>query len=166
MGRGLTLVEILVTVAILAILATLTVPLILDFYKDQQINSSTQEVVQTLRRAQLKAMSVESDSSFGVYLTNDNYILFRGDTYNPGDPYNEIFNFPQIITVSGLSEVVFTKFEGLTEDIGSIVLSIDNESRIIEINNFGKISLASVAPTQPPYLAQIHYRWRNDDGGE
>lgn len=146
MEKGFTLVEILLTVAMLAILATLTIPLGLNFLKGQQLEGSTQEVIQTLRRAQLKSMSMEGDSNFGLYLTNDNYILFKGDVYTPGDPYNEVFSFPEALTVSGLAQVVFTKVEGLANNTGNIILTIDNTSRTIEVNNFGKISLVPNVP--------------------
>ena len=117
--RGLTLIEILLIVGILAILLILTIPVGLDFYRSQQLNSHTQGIIQTLRRAQLKEMSIEDDSNFGVYLTNDNYILFKGSSFNePRDTqFDEIFDLPGIITVSGISEIVFSKFEGIPESL-------------------------------------------------
>ncbi len=112
--RGLTLIEILLVVGILAILVISVSPLALDFYKSQQLDSCSQGIIQTLRRAQLKAMSSENGSNFGVYLTDDNYTLFRGDSYTDRvTQYDEVFDLPQILTVSGLQEVVFLKFEGV-----------------------------------------------------
>lgn len=153
-------------VGILALLAFLTLPLSLNFYKSQQLNTHTQDVVQVLRRAQLKAMTAESDSSFGVYFdeAQRKYVLFRGGFFDPDAPDNEEFNLPQIITInSSFPEIIFSKIEGEPNVIGNIVLNSDSESRIININKLGRISLIPVAP---PYLAQLHYRWRNDDGGE
>jgi len=110
-----TLVEILIVVGIIAILASFSFSVGLNFYKSQQLETQAQEILQTLRRAQSKAMAIELDSSFGVYFDNANkkYILFKGDSYSPGDPYNEEFDLPAIITLSGLSEVVFLKLEGI-----------------------------------------------------
>ena len=79
--KGFTLIEILLTGAIIVMLVSFTLPIGLDFYKNQQFETQSQEIVQALRRAQLKAMSVESDSSFGIYLANDNYVLFKGSSY-------------------------------------------------------------------------------------
>jgi len=165
--KGLTLIEILIIIVLISILISLTLPLGLNFYKSQQLEIHSQGILQTLRKAQLKAMSVESDSSFGVYLTNENYILFKGSSYTSPDhdpQYDEIFDLPKIIKVSGLSEVVFSKFEGRPNVTGNIILNSNGESRKININKFGMISLIPAVP--PPYLAQLHYRWRADDGGE
>lgn len=112
--KGFTLIEILITIFLIAILASFFVSVGLNFYKSQQLDTQTQAIIQTLRRAQSKAMSVEMDSSFGVYLTSDNYTLFKGDSYATRDiQYDEVFDLPQIIKISGLSEIVFLKVEGL-----------------------------------------------------
>lgn len=148
--RGLTLIEILLVVGILVILVTLTSPLALDFYRSQQLDTHTQGIIQTLRRAQLKAMSIENDSNFGVYLTNDDYTLFKGNSYDPNDPYNEVSDLPRIITVTtapDFSEVVFSKFEGipkfdeLLNTTGTVILSNNIDSRTISINEIGRINL-------------------------
>jgi len=111
--KSFTLVEILLVIGIFAILISFLVPIGLNFYTSQQLETISQEMVQTLRRAQLKAMAVELDSSFGVYLTAGKYILFKGDSYLTRDSlYDEVFNLPGIINISGLSEVVFLKPEG------------------------------------------------------
>lgn len=167
--KGFTLIEILLVIAIIVILAAILVPLGLDFYKRQQLQAHSQQILQTLRRAQLKAMAVEEDSSFGVYITNDGYILFKGISYLNRDPqYDEIFELPSIITINDPpKEIVFSKLEGKPSLIGDIVLNSDDESRTINVNKFGRISLLiPAAPPSTPYLAQLHYRWRNDDGGE
>jgi len=139
--KGLTLSEILIVVAIIAILISFTLPLGLDFYRSQQLETQSQGVIQALRRAQLKAMSVEDDSRFGVYLTNDNYTLFKGSSYLTRDVnFDEVFDLPMIINVSGLTEVVFFKLEGKPNVTGNIILSSDSDSRTININEMGRIN--------------------------
>ena len=115
---GFTLIEILITVSLISILGFFLFSIGLNFYKSQQLETQAQEILQTLRRAQSKATSVELDSSFGVYLTNDNYTLFKGSSYLTRDPqYDEIFDLPEIIKVSGLSEIVFLKSEGVPDGV-------------------------------------------------
>jgi len=116
--KGFTLIEILITIFLIVILASFIVSVGLNFYKSQQLEVYSQAVLQTLRRAQSKTVSVELDSSFGVYLTNNNYTLFKGNSYDTRDvQYDEVFDLPEIIKVSGLSEVVFLKTEGLPKEV-------------------------------------------------
>lgn len=87
-------------------------------------------------------MSVELDSSFGVYLTNEHYTLFLGNSYLERDPqYDEIFEFPEILNLSGLSEISFSKLEGKPSITGNIILSTNSDSRTISINKIGRINL-------------------------
>ncbi|KPJ57115.1 hypothetical protein AMJ49_02330 [Parcubacteria bacterium DG_74_2] len=116
-GAGFTLLEILILVGIIIILTSFLLPVGLNFYKSQQLETQAQAVIQTLRRAQLKAIAIELDSSFGVYFTDDNYTLFKGDSYLTRDiQYDEIFDFPVTIKISGLSEFVFLKSQGIPKE--------------------------------------------------
>jgi len=140
--KGFTLIEILITIFLIFILATFIVSISLNFYKNQQLEVHSQGILQTLRRAQSKAMSVEFDSSFGIYLTDDNYTLFKGNSYATRDiQHDEVFDLPEIINLSGLSEVVFSKSEGKPNVTGNIILSTNGDSRTININEIGKINL-------------------------
>ncbi len=139
---GFTLIEILLVIIILAVLAGSAIPISINFYKTQQLDTHAKGVVQALRRAQLKAMSIESDSIFGVYLTDDNYILFKGSSFDIRDiSYDEVFDLPQIITVSGIQEITFSKFEGMPNTIGNIILNNNGNTRTISINKMGRLNL-------------------------
>jgi len=140
--KAFTLVETLFVIGIFSILVIFTLPLSLDFYKKYQLNVYTEELIQALRRVQLKSMSIEQDSKFGIYLTEKNYVLFRGNSYATRETqYDETFDLPQAINSSGLSEIVFTKAEGLPSATGSIVLSNNIENKTIDINSLGRINL-------------------------
>lgn len=142
--KAFTLIEILLVIIILAVLAGSTIPLSINFYKAQQLDTNTKGVVQALRRAQLKAMSIEDDSIFGVYLTDDDYILFKGSSFSARDvSYDEVFDLPQIITVTGIQEIAFSKFEGMPMGglTGDIILNSNGDSRTININEIGRVNL-------------------------
>lgn len=146
--RAFTLLEILIVVGIIAILISFTLPLGLDFYKSQQLEANSQGIVQTLRRTQLKAMTQEADSEFGVYLTDENYILFKGNSYLARDPqYDQVFEMPRVINVSGLNEIVFSKLEGKPNVIGNIILSNNGDTLTLNINEVGRINLDYNPPT-------------------
>ena len=76
--KGFTLIEVLLALAIVILLVFITLPLGINFYKRQQLDSIIDEITQALRRAQLKASS-QADYSFGVYFGsgyNGAYVLF------------------------------------------------------------------------------------------
>jgi len=141
--KSFTLLEILLVIGIISVLLVFIVPVSLDFYKSQQLEVQTQSIIQTLRRAQSKATVVELDSSFGVYFGTSNYTLFKGNSYllSRDVQYDEIFDLPGLINLTGLSEVVFSKFEGKPNVTGNIILSSDSDTKTININQVGRINL-------------------------
>jgi len=139
--RAFTFVEFLLVMIIIVVLLALTIPLGIRFYKSQQLDTTTEEVIQALRRAQLKSMS-QSEYSFGVYLgsgQSGKYVLFRGNSYASHDD-EEIFDVSIGISFSGLSEVVFSKIEGAPSVSGNIILTSDVGVRTININQAGRIN--------------------------
>lgn len=139
--RGFTLVELMMVIAILVLLITVSLPLAINFYKTRTLDVYEQGFVQALRRAQLKAMSVEADFSFGVYIGSDQYVLFRGNSYLARDiAYDEVFDLPDNLLVQGLSEIVFSKLRGIPSNTGDITLTINNQTETININEMGRIN--------------------------
>jgi len=145
--KGFTLFEILLIISIIFFLAALVLPISLSFYSNQQMQANGQQILQTLRRAQVKAMAVEADSTFGVYFDNTNkkYILFKGNSYKEigrDAQYDEVFELPKTIMISGLLEVVFSKLEGKPVPIGGdIALTSGGLIQVININEIGRINL-------------------------
>lgn len=139
--KGFTLVELVLVIGILALLIVVSLPLAINFYKTRQFDVHENGIVQALRRAQLKAMSVEEDCAFGVHITSDQYVLFRGNSYAMRDSaFDEVFDLPGNLQVSGISEIVFSKLRGIPFSTGAITLTIDNQSEAININEMGRIN--------------------------
>ena len=139
--KGFTFIEVLIVTVVIAFLLVFTLPWAIRFYRVQQIDNTTEEVIQTLRRAQLKAMSVNSDSVFGVYFgLTSQYVLFRGNSYPTRDD-EEIFYILDDISFSGISEVTFLKLTGAPDITGNIIISLDNQTRTININSLGRVNL-------------------------
>ncbi|MDO8265300.1 MAG: prepilin-type N-terminal cleavage/methylation domain-containing protein [Candidatus Parcubacteria bacterium] len=117
-NKGITILELLIVMAIIAAMASFSVPATLDFYRSQQMQSDTKGILQALRETQSKAMSVESDSGFGIYFETARYISFKGDSYAGRDiAFDQIFNLAPTDALSGLKEIVFSKSEGLPNEI-------------------------------------------------
>lgn len=140
-SRGFTLIEMLLSVAIISVLAGMSVPVYQSFQVRNDLDIVANSYVESLRRGIVLAQTGEGDSSWGVNVANGNVVLFKGLSYLLRDPiFDEVFEIPASITSSGISEVVFTKFTGLPNVNGTMILTSNtNEVRNISINEKGMV---------------------------
>ena len=140
--KGFSMLEVLLSVAIVAVLFSISVPLFLSLYKRNDADVSVNVISQSLRRAQTLSQAVDDDTTWGVRVEAPNITLFKGATYATRDSaFDETYELSSTITASGLSEVVFAKFSGLPQQTGTILLTINSgETRDITINAKGTIS--------------------------
>ncbi len=140
--RAFTLIEVLIVLAIIVLALTVISPLGLSFYQQYQLTTAVSQAIQVLRMARLKAETGYQQSSYGVYFESEKFIFFKGDSYLTRDKsFDRIFEVAPTITFSGLTEVVFSKSTGIPLNYGTITISQENQKRIIEINQLGRINL-------------------------
>jgi prepilin-type N-terminal cleavage/methylation domain-containing protein len=140
--RGFTLVEVMVVVAIVAVLAFLAASLGASSYTKSQLSVETEDLILALRRAQSRTVSGYKDGTWGVHLTASGYTLFKGSTYAGRDSsYDEVHTYPPTITGSGLSDVIFVYRTGKTSNTGTITLtlSVDSTTGTVSVNSNGRI---------------------------
>ncbi len=140
--RGFTLIEVILVIGLIGILIFLSIPFYQSFQVESQLDSTTEEVVNILRRAQSKAMASQRDSNFGVKLTSGQYTLFKGDSYAAREViYDEDYNIPETLSINGLTEIVFNKLKGTTSNTGNITVTSNNNSKTININETGRVEI-------------------------
>ena len=140
--KGFTLLEVLLSLAAIALISGISIPLYQSFQVRNDLDIAATTYAQSLRRAQILAQAMDGDIAWGVYMTSGSITLFRGISYVSRDSnFDEVFEIPASITPSGISEIIFTKFTGLPQTTGSVTLtSTINETRVITINARGTIS--------------------------
>lgn len=144
---GFTIIELLVVLGILAVITVVISPFLSTSVGKNELVSRTWELTGALRQAQFNSVTAHTNSSWGVHVQTDRFVLFRGTAYNVSDPDNVITMLPSIITLTmalngGVADARFSKIRGETNDYGTITLtdSTSNEARTITITAVGVIS--------------------------
>lgn len=140
--RGFSLVELVVVMGIVAIIAAVTVPLGLNYYRAQVLDETYYELRSTLRRAHSQAVSVKNDSAFGVKIMSENFVLFQGETYAGRVAiYDEVFDVPTVVSISGADEIIFNVLSGTTGSAVTISLELQGseEAATISVSTNGII---------------------------
>lgn len=119
-SRGFTALEILIVIAILAILLATILPSFTNFRRSSLLNTDTMNLVTLINRARLLSVSSKDDERYGIHLESGKAVLFKGDIYSASEPTNETHVFGTGLTLSSIaisgggSEVLFEKVTGAT----------------------------------------------------
>lgn len=136
--RGFSILEVTLVVGLLGLLTALVIPVGIRFYQTSVLDDATETAVMVLRRAQRQAASEKNNSGFGVRFLPESIVLFQGGTYDTRDvSQDEIFNIPDTIGFSGLSEIDFWAITGQTANAGNVIVNSGFFSRTIVVNNQG-----------------------------
>ena len=132
----------MLVIALLSIVLTVAVPYGLRFFSVERLNGASRELLESLRLSQFQSMNQSMDSSFGIYIGEESFTFFKGESYMGRDiQYDQIYYLSEQVSSSGLSEVVFEKLTGLPGQTGEIILASRGQENIIYINDQGLISL-------------------------
>lgn len=142
MRKGFTILEILLVVAIIAIVAGIGIPFYYSFVTRNNLDLAEENVYEAYTRAHVKAQAGDRDTSWGLYVTDGSATVFSGNSFaTRNGAYDEQFSFSENIVASGLTEVVFSKLEGEAGSTGQTVLTdTSGNIRTINVNAKGTIS--------------------------
>lgn len=141
LSKGFTLLELLLSVAIISLLTALSLPVYRTLVKKNDLDIAAGTVVSSLRRAQILSQAVDGDTTWGVKIQSGSIVVFKGTNYTARDPsYDEIFDLATSITPSGTTEYVFSKLIGLPQITGTATLTTENDARTITINTKGMVN--------------------------
>lgn len=141
MRRGFSLLEVLLVISIMLILVGLSLPVFMRMQVNSDLDTATKTYADLLSRAQSLAMTSHSASSWGVYGTTGQLILYKGTNYATRDTNSdEYYDITSTISLSGQTNIYFNQISGTPSATGTITLTNTADSRIISINEKGIIS--------------------------
>ncbi len=156
--RGFTLSELLIVIAIMGILLSLTTINLFSAYYKNNLNTSLDVLLADLRQQQLKAMVADTQGAstrraHGIYFKSDSYVLYQGgltgNSYLSTDPFNfevkpnEEVQFTNIFLPN--SQVLFASNSGEIVDYDPLLnyVTLKNihteETKTIRFNQFGTV---------------------------
>lgn len=138
--QGFTLLELLLSVAIISLIAGFSLPVYRTLLSKNDLDISATVTASSLRRAQNLSQGVDGDITWGVKAQNGSIVIFKGTSFASRDTnFDETFDVPTSISVGGATEIIFSKLTGLPQTTGTFNLSTESDSRTVTINAKGMV---------------------------
>lgn len=156
LSSAFSLPEILLTLAVISILSTVSLVLLLTPQNKASIDTTVLTIVSDLKNQQIKSMSGESNESFdhepfGIHFENNYYVLFQGSSFSYNDPHNFKVDLPKGLLISNINlptgDIIFEPISGevigFNASLNSIVVkNLDNQfQKVLSVNKYGAVFL-------------------------
>ena len=155
-SKGFTIIEVILSVAILSSIGFVIATNYIGFYRQKQLDLDSERLVSLIHNLQQKAISGENDASWGIYVVNnvsdpDWYEIYYGTSRAAGTLVNREYlgsstNFA-IPGGGGVLELQFTRISGIPNfisggnEIRLQLVSNNSSIRRIIINTQGSIEV-------------------------
>lgn len=139
MGKGVTVIELLLVISIVAIVAAAATPFLSSFVLRNNLEVTTARVIGTIRKAQNYSQDGKNDEVWGVCLTGGNLRLFSASCTSPS--FSEDFSVPKTVKISGLSETFFSKLRGEPSNSLNITITTDIGTSTVQLNEAGGMGI-------------------------
>lgn len=140
-NRGITFIELLLVIALLAILGATTSPFLSRFIIDTNFDITLDRIISTIRKAQSYSQTGKNGSFWGVCLTTtpNKIRLYRGGTCN-APTFSEDFDKPAAVTVSAF-DTTFSLRRGEPSAALTINITAGTNSGTILVNTAGGMTI-------------------------
>jgi prepilin-type N-terminal cleavage/methylation domain-containing protein len=138
LNSGITLIELLLVIAIVAILGGAATPFLSRFVLQINFDTSKDKLVGTLRKAQSYSLANRDAEDWGVCMTGNFVRLYTGSCSAP--IISEDFSIPATVTVTGFEDITFNN-RGEPSNQLTISTSTSIETATIILNQAGGIEV-------------------------
>ncbi len=135
--KAYTTFEVLVVIGIIILISGIVVPVSIRQTKLNELSVAAKDFHSHVFVQQQNAFSGKNNSDHGVYIENEGYWLFEGESFNDAE-VKEYFTFGKGVTLlSGNTEMVFSKNSQRPNNESTVVLTFDDRNYVILINEEG-----------------------------
>ncbi len=130
--KGLTLIEILITLGILTIITGLAITAFKKFREERSLDTTATQVKSMLNRARQQTFSAKNNAVFGVRLNTGAAYLYQ-NTFSTSTAV-QIISFDPYVRISSMNlknatnTILFSRLTGETMATGTIVISLVSSS--------------------------------------
>ena len=147
-SSGVTIIELLLVVFIISTITLLSAPFYSRFLTQNAVGNTADQLVGSLRKAQIYSMMGKQNNSWGVkYVTTPSKKITLYLTGNGA--FDENYTVNDNITVSGFTDTSFAKVTGIPSPGPfplTITISGGNNTKTITINSQGVVCRQSTCP--------------------
>jgi|SRR3989338_6195061 len=148
--RGITPIELIIVIAVLAIIVAIVLPQFAQIREEQVLKGVTSEVLSALNKARLETISSYNSSQYGVHFEPTQIVIFRGTSYSSGAADNEIISITSPASITNVTfgdvssvegDVYFNRLSGAPSTTGTVTVSTSSYAKTITINASGAASM-------------------------
>lgn len=141
MSRGVTIIELLLVVVIISTLGIFSASFYARFLTQNEVGNTVDRLIGSFRKAQVYSMMGKQNGTWGVrYTTSPKKITL----YLSGNSaFDEDFSVNDNITISGFSDISFTRVTGLPSGASfplTITITGGNNTKTIQMSSQGVVS--------------------------
>jgi prepilin-type N-terminal cleavage/methylation domain-containing protein len=139
---GFTIIELLLTIAILGVISGISIPTYIQYQQTNDISLAAENVTEGINRACILSQLGEQDSGWGYSIVNG--VLFKGASYASRDAsFDELYPVFERVSVSGPAEIAFQKLTCTPSVAGIIFFQIGNNTTEVLVQSGGTIVRAN-----------------------
>lgn len=143
--RGFSLVEIIVSVSIIALILSVTITSFVELNKREALSSNVIAVMTSLRDARAQTLASVGASQYGVKVDADRTTFFKGSIFSSSTPGNQTFMYSSYIRASStVQSYVFERVTGNATASGTIdvyVYSNPTIKKAIRVQSTGLVNI-------------------------
>lgn len=148
--KAFTLIEIVITIAIISILIGISMTVFRALTDKQTIDRDVENVVSYLLRARNQTITGENNENYGVYFASSSVTLFQGKEFGEASTTDLIFDLNNrtylnsIHLTDGVTFLYFNKVSGAPSATGTIeyqLIGHEDQKKLINIYASGLVEV-------------------------